>query len=208
MEIGKIRNLVNTQFLVFRISTRVDITVYQHGKCFIFLRGRLHGAFSAPGLGSALLTGLKFFAITWMISTPGLKAAHVRESTKYRNPFCFLAINCEYYACSNDSWKFQPWVEMITWRNFQPWVEFNPGLKFQPCWLKQGWAEISAPGLNSALGWKFLHVIARFILIEFFNCKPSWNYHSVNGAEFSPGVEGAPCNRPLNIIFLGFSFCY
>ena len=28
----------NTQFLVFPISTRVDITVYQHGKCFKFLK--------------------------------------------------------------------------------------------------------------------------------------------------------------------------
>ena len=28
---------VSTQFLVFPVSTRVDITVYQHGKCFIFL---------------------------------------------------------------------------------------------------------------------------------------------------------------------------
>ena len=29
---------VSTQFLVFPISTRVDTTVYQHGKCFIFLK--------------------------------------------------------------------------------------------------------------------------------------------------------------------------
>ena len=29
--------------------------------------------FQSPGLNSALLTGLKFFAITWTISTPGLK---------------------------------------------------------------------------------------------------------------------------------------
>ena len=29
---------VSTQFVVFPISTRVDITVYQHGKCFIFLK--------------------------------------------------------------------------------------------------------------------------------------------------------------------------
>ena len=29
---------VSTQFLVFPISTRVDISVYQHGKCFIFLK--------------------------------------------------------------------------------------------------------------------------------------------------------------------------
>jgi hypothetical protein len=28
---------VSTQFLVVPISTRVDITVYQHGKCFIFV---------------------------------------------------------------------------------------------------------------------------------------------------------------------------
>jgi hypothetical protein len=29
---------VSTQFLVFPISTPVDITVYQHGKCFIFVK--------------------------------------------------------------------------------------------------------------------------------------------------------------------------
>jgi hypothetical protein len=29
---------VSTQFLVFPISTRVDITIYQHGKCFIFVK--------------------------------------------------------------------------------------------------------------------------------------------------------------------------
>ena len=42
MKIGKTRNCVktqfSTQFLVFPISTRVDITVCQHGKCFIFLK--------------------------------------------------------------------------------------------------------------------------------------------------------------------------
>jgi hypothetical protein len=35
VEIGKTRS---TQFLVFPFSTRVDITVYQHGKCFIFVK--------------------------------------------------------------------------------------------------------------------------------------------------------------------------
>ena len=29
---------VSTQFLVFPIATRFDITVYQYGKCFIFLK--------------------------------------------------------------------------------------------------------------------------------------------------------------------------
>ena len=31
-------NCVFTQFRVFPIFTSVDITVYQHGKCFIFLK--------------------------------------------------------------------------------------------------------------------------------------------------------------------------
>ena len=34
-------NTVSTQFRVFPISTRVDITVYQHGKCFIFIKYHL-----------------------------------------------------------------------------------------------------------------------------------------------------------------------
>ena len=34
---------VSTQFLVFPISTRVDITVYQHGKCFIFVKYKPSG---------------------------------------------------------------------------------------------------------------------------------------------------------------------
>ena len=43
---------VSTQFLVFPISTRVDITLYQHEKCFIFLKyGIVYlciGYFEAP----------------------------------------------------------------------------------------------------------------------------------------------------------------
>ena len=34
----KLEKLEIVVFLVFPISTRVDITVYQHGKCFIFLK--------------------------------------------------------------------------------------------------------------------------------------------------------------------------
>jgi hypothetical protein len=32
---------VSTQFLIFPISTRVDTTVYQHGKCFIFVNYKI-----------------------------------------------------------------------------------------------------------------------------------------------------------------------
>jgi hypothetical protein len=37
---------VSTQFLVFSISTRVDITVYQHGKCFIFVKYKKNSCFA------------------------------------------------------------------------------------------------------------------------------------------------------------------
>jgi hypothetical protein len=38
---------VSTQFLVLPISIRVDITVYQHGKCFVFVKCQIdiHGQF-------------------------------------------------------------------------------------------------------------------------------------------------------------------
>ena len=36
------RRRVSTQFLVFPISTRADITVYQQGKCFIFLKYHIY----------------------------------------------------------------------------------------------------------------------------------------------------------------------
>ena len=40
---------VSRQFLVFPISTRVYITVYQHGKCFIFLKYKTAIPTSYPG---------------------------------------------------------------------------------------------------------------------------------------------------------------
>ena len=74
MEIGKTRNClpfgrrVSTQFLVFPISTLVDITVYQHGKCFIFINStftffcHLFWLFQgkiAAGLGSMIAINTK-----------------------------------------------------------------------------------------------------------------------------------------------------
>jgi hypothetical protein len=47
------------------------------------LRGRLHGELSTPGLNSALLTGLNFFAIKWTISTPGLKRYTIRSRHRF-----------------------------------------------------------------------------------------------------------------------------
>ena len=71
------------------------------------LRGRLHGELSTPGLNSALLTGLKFFAITWTMSTPGLKRYTIRSRHRFpevKKPLlCFLVINSHYHVCSNNS---------------------------------------------------------------------------------------------------------
>jgi hypothetical protein len=48
-----------------------------------YFRGRLHGELSTPGLNSALLTWLKFFAIAWTISTPGLKRYTIRSRHRF-----------------------------------------------------------------------------------------------------------------------------
>ena len=49
----------STQFLVFPISTRVDITVYQHGKCFIFLKYNMMTA-SAAAYRATVVTLVSF----------------------------------------------------------------------------------------------------------------------------------------------------
>jgi hypothetical protein len=59
------------------------------------LRGRLHGAFSTPVLNSALLTGLNFFAITWTISTPGLKRYIIRSQHRFAEvKKAFILFSC------------------------------------------------------------------------------------------------------------------
>ena len=79
------------------------------------LRGRLHGAFSTPGLNSALLTGLKFFTITWKISTPGLKyyTFPPLEVTKKWEILKEAAENMKRIAMlfflAEAGLKFQPW---------------------------------------------------------------------------------------------------
>jgi hypothetical protein len=50
----------------------------------------------------------------------------------------------------------------------------------------------------SALGWKFCHVIdCAFDFDRVLYYRQGWNFNPVNRAEFNPGVENAPCNRPL-----------
>jgi hypothetical protein len=56
---------------------------------------RVLDAFSTPGLNSALLTGLKFFAITWTISTPGLKRYTIRSRHRFAEvKKAFILFSC------------------------------------------------------------------------------------------------------------------
>ena len=90
------------------------------------LRGRLHGAFSAPGLNSAQLNRSKFFAVTWTILTLGLKAARVRKSTKYRNPFLMTHEN------------FSPMLKWLHEEIFNPGLSSTRGWHFNPAsWLSR-----------------------------------------------------------------------
>ena len=113
-------DISNSQsILIFKVKLRSHFSPSDYNKLFNYsvtrrlsvlhtrLRGRLHGAFSTPGLNSALLTGLKFFTITWSISTPGLKRYTIRSRHRFaevKKPlFCFLVINSQYHVCSNNS---------------------------------------------------------------------------------------------------------
>jgi hypothetical protein len=63
----------------------------------LLVRGRLHGELSTPGLKSALLTGLKLFAITWSIFNPGVELSPVNR----------VEIFCDYMD------DFNPGVETL-----------------------------------------------------------------------------------------------
>ena len=55
---------VSTQFLVFPIPTRVDITVYQHGKCFIFVKSYIFSL----GLTSMFCLQATSLGLCWITS--------------------------------------------------------------------------------------------------------------------------------------------
>jgi hypothetical protein len=69
--------------------------IWDTSKRMLLVRGRLHGELSTPGLKSALLTGLKFFAITWTISTPGLKRYTIRSRHRFAEvKKAFILFSC------------------------------------------------------------------------------------------------------------------
>ena len=85
---------LNNIFSKSQFTQRNGIPIHQ-SKLLISIRGRLHGAFSTPGLNSALLTGLKFFAITWTISTPGLKRYTIRSRHQFAEvKKAFILFSC------------------------------------------------------------------------------------------------------------------
>ena len=71
--------------------------LYVYGNCLIAMgiKGLITGELSTPGLNSALLTGLKIFAITWMISTPGLKRYTIRSRHRFAEvKKAFILFSC------------------------------------------------------------------------------------------------------------------
>ena len=124
------------KFLIFiDISRYINVQILQSMKKIYFtFRGRLHGELSTPGLNSVLLTGLKFFAITWTISTPGLKRYNISSRHRFpevkKHSFCFLEINSHCHARMLNN--FSPGLKWLHDKIFNPGLSSTPGLKFQP----------------------------------------------------------------------------
>jgi hypothetical protein len=79
---------VSTQFLVFPISTRVDITVYQHGKCFIFVKYKLklpccHGNTDVNASLRSVLINYYYFMLNQCLENIGEGLLHACISTNF-----------------------------------------------------------------------------------------------------------------------------
>jgi hypothetical protein len=75
------------------------------------------------------------------------------------------------------------WNDYMTKFSTQGWVQPR-GWKFNPA---------SCPGL------KILSCNRAFDFDRVLYYRQGWNFNPVNRAEFNPGVENAPCNRPLTM---------
>jgi hypothetical protein len=103
------------------------------------------------------------------------------------------------------------WNDYMTKFSTQGWVQprvcsrveistllAEAGLKFQPRgWtqLKQGWN--FNPGVELSPGLNILSCNRAFDFDRVLYYRQGWNFNPVNRAQFNPGVENAPCNRPL-----------
>ena len=56
----------------FSNSTRVDITVYQHGKCFIFLKQRIGNSFELIEVSSSSEFSLEFKRLGLILMPAGM----------------------------------------------------------------------------------------------------------------------------------------
>ena len=76
--------------------------------CYIRVRGQLHGAFSTPGLNSALLNGLKYKTLSIIQNSIKIKCATIHDNI------------------------FNPGTSSSPGLKFQPCFSKHAGLKFQP----------------------------------------------------------------------------
>ena len=75
-----------TRFFVFPISTRVDITVYQHGKCFIVLGYNIKSDFrgiylSLVSFGGGFQTRIKKFEVRFFDVSSQVSSNHLFKVT-------------------------------------------------------------------------------------------------------------------------------
>ena len=100
---------VSTQFLVFPISTRVDITVYQHGKCFIFLKYNIgihiQICFRPRPVGNEFLYEFRANGFKYPIGTFWLLVENLK---KY-----YIGIPIGIFKCPRD--RFQ---SLVPWRSY------------------------------------------------------------------------------------------
>ena len=86
------------------------------------------------------------------------------------------------------------WNDYMTKFSTQGWVQPR-GWNFNPAsWSR---VEISTPGVELSPGLKILSCNRAFDFDRVLYYRQGWNFNPVNRAEFNPGVENAPCNRPL-----------
>ena len=89
---------VSTEFLVFPISTRVDITVYQHGKCFIFFK-----CHTTTYQLSYIIRSIKIWNTLPKLITN--KSNSLYTFKKYLLDYYFSALECNYNIDDPRSWK-------------------------------------------------------------------------------------------------------
>ena len=105
VKIGKTRNCVPHNFSFFSISTRVDITLYQHGKCFIFLKHKLNVIyFPSLAVGCEMFAdGLSLIILNKTKCEENSECSGEKEIDLMKHGCSILPNRTQYLH--NDTWK-------------------------------------------------------------------------------------------------------